>query len=998
MLPTAEPGSRGRRRSPIGGLRIDRLLAVFVSVALVPVVALLGGTAQAMAPTPVFAPYVTHDVGRARGVAVGDFTGDGRGDVVVSAEDNDYTNHPDADHVDLFAQAPDGSLTRVQTLATRLDYDSEGGMAAGDLDGDGRDDAALATGHSVEVYLQRLGALAAAVAVPVAGAQQVVVADVDGDGVADLVVKTFRIGPTAFEGEVVVLRGQGGGGFAPPVIVAAGRQVELEVGDLTGDGRPDVLTCNGAELRVYAQAADGSFAPPAVYPTTDFQCNGVTIGDLDGDGRLDVAYVGGGNQPGSRAKILSQRADGTLAPEIGYATTDSPDSVAAGDVNGDHRTDLVVLHAGFQSVSVHAQAADHSLDPKRSFPMPGGDHVLPKMMALGDVSGDGRTDVVVADSQSGLVVLVGRAAAPSTTTSTASLPANTSTRPCCSTAPLFLEPQTYGVSSRSQGLATGDFNGDGRPDVAMATAGHTDPANDHKLFVFLQGPTGSLAKVVRYDTDGVSADVFLAAGDIDGDGDTDLVLRKWYGIDLFMQRDGGFADRKFIELAAGSDVDVADLDGDGAAEIVMTGSSGIVVYDGSDGTTLGPVATVSTAYHSSVAVGDVTGDGRPDLVTYAPFRPQSVEVFGQGPDGSFADPAVYPIPDWSAGPMTVGDLTGDGRADVAFSQGYVLGSLDHDDVAVMAQTAGGTLGPPVTYESFQAEAVRVADVDRDGDGDLVITHGGGPVGVRLQQANGRLGPEDAYSLPTNSGHDDRGLVVADLSSDGRPDVAIGAYEPGLVVLRNLAPPVPVLDPVARYIDRLGGDLLGRPPTPGESAAWRPIAGTAAGRIDLAVALVGTREYRLRRVAEEAAPRLGHAPDPGQSAALVDAMAAGAIVEIAPALFLGSDDFYVRSGGSPEGFVDALFLDVFGVRPDASSRAALAAVVRSGYSRTALAVLVLLHPAARGRLVDAAYQRYLGHGPDPALRAWWVDAIGRGVRSEYLVAWLVSTEEYRAHLG
>ncbi len=945
-----------------------------------------------MAPTPVFAPYVSYDVGRARGVAVGDFTGDGLGDVVVSAEDHDYTNNPDADHVHLFAQGPDGSLTPVQTLDTRMDYASEGAMAVGELDGDGRVDAALATGHSIEVYFQRLGRLAPAVAVPVVGAQQVVVVDIDGDGVSDLVVKTFRIGPTAFEGEVIVLRGKGGGAFATPVIVAAGRQVEFEVGDLTGEGRPDILTCNGPELRVYAQAADGSFAAPVSYLTRDFQCNGITVGDLDGDGRLDVAYAGGGNQPRSRAKVLSQQEDGTLAPEMGYATTDSPESVAAGDVNGDQRTDLVVLHASFQALSVHAQAGDHSLDPKRSFRMPRGDHAVPKMMVLGDVTGDGRNDVVVAGSQSGLVVLVAQAAAPSTTTSTALLPENTSTLPCCSTAPLFAEPQIYGVSSRSQGLATGDFNGDGRPDLAMATAGHTDPANDHKLFVFLQGPTGSLAKIVRYDTDGVSADAFLAAGDVDGDGDDDLVLRKWYGIDLFMQHDGGFVDRKFIELAAGSDVDVADLDGDGAAEIVMTGSSGIVVYDGSDGTTLGPAVTVSTDYHSNVAVGDVTGDGRPDLST-STFRDQSVKVFGQRPDGSFGDPTAYPVPDWSVGAITVGDLTGDGRADLAFSHGFILGSLDHQHVAVMAQTAAGTLASPVRYESFQAEAVRVADIDRDGDGDLVITHGGGPVGVRLQQADGTLGEEDASSLPSNSGHDDRGLVVADLSGDGRPDVAVGAYWPGLVILRNEAPRAPAFDQAARFVDRITRELLGRPPTAAEALPWGATAGTAAGRFDLGAALVSGREYRGRRIAEEAQARLGHAPDPGQAAALVDAIARGAISEIVPALFLGSDEYYARLGSSPERFVDTLFAEVFGVRLDAGSRAGLAAVVRAGYSRTALAVLMLVHPAARGHLVDATFQRYLGHAPTAALRAWWVDAIGRGVRSEYLVAYVVSSDEY-----
>ena len=168
-------------------------------------------------------------------------------------------------------------------------------MAAGDLDGDGRVDAALATGHSVEVFFQRAGILAPAQTVAVPGAQEVAVADLDGDGRSDLVVVTWIDRVMT----LLLLRGVGDGQFAPAVTIGDGEQWDVQVGDVTGDGRLDIVTCAKAAIRVYGGVGDATFRPPVEYVTgatpTDYDtwCDGVTLGDLDGDGRPDVAFAGG---------------------------------------------------------------------------------------------------------------------------------------------------------------------------------------------------------------------------------------------------------------------------------------------------------------------------------------------------------------------------------------------------------------------------------------------------------------------------------------------------------------------------------------------------------------------------------------------------------------------------------------------------------------------------------------------------------------------------------
>ncbi|MEA2687283.1 MAG: hypothetical protein QOE93_2478 [Actinomycetota bacterium] len=983
--PRNAPGSTPPRPQ----LRRNRLVALILAVTVVPVVALSGGTAQALAPTPVFAPYLNYEVGHGHSVVIADLTGDGRNDVLISSEDPDWMGRPDDDHLRLFVQGSDGWFARVETFDTRLRWRPEGGLAAGDIDGDGKSDAVLATGDSLELYLQKNGTLAPPAVVPLPGAQTVVVADVDGDGRLDLVVNTS---PDPVSGAVVLLRGVGGGQFGPPTVIVAEPQVESQVGDVTGDGRPDIVTCAYHHVRVYAQANDGSFLAPLSY-LGDVNCKGLALGDFDGDGRLDVAFPGGGNRPSSRVDVLSQRADGTFAPATTYRTADIPDAIAAGDMNGDGLTDVVVLHDSWELAGVHTQAPDHSLDPERLFVVPYSNLGQPKRLAVGDVTGDGRPDIVAADDQHGLIVLRNQIPRPSTTTSTSMLPTRTPTVPVPGpSAPLFSAPQAYDVSSDPKTIATGDFNGDGRIDVATATSGPWDPDNDEKVFVFLAGPDGSPAKSVRYDTDAEGSDVIvLSAGDLDGDGLTDLVLRMREGVDVFLQRDGGFIDRKFIELPYASQVDVVDLDDDGTAEMIMSGSSGVSVYRSLGGHAFAPPTVVSAAYQGGLAVGDVTGDGRPDLVTTT--AGSALDVFRQQSDGSFAEGARYSLPGQFTGSIAVGDVTSDARPDVVVSAGTTGGPISLLRINVLAQTAAGTLAAPVAYENFQPESLRVGDVNGDGAGDLVTVHGGSELGVLLQRPDHTLAPELTMELPYATRYPETGMVVTDLTGDGRPEVALADYNNGLVLLRNVAPRS-IVDQVLAYLDQVFGDLLGRAPTAAEVATWSPTVTSGHGRVVLAVTLVSGAEYRTRRIAEEALPRLGHAPVAGDLAALLGAIVSGVIVEIAPALFLGSNEFYARSGSTPEGFVDALIFDLLGVQADPAGRAALAGAIRGGYDRTSLAVLFLLHPATRGRMVDLAYQRYLGRAPDAANRAVWVDAITNGgMRSEYLVAYLVSLDVY-----
>ena len=757
------------------------------SLFFVTVLALLGaglgstGPAQALAPTPRFAPYLNYDVGKAKSVAIGDFTGDGRNDVVVSTQGSDTPAEPN--HVYLFAQGPDGWMYRVDELATQMSVAPDLGLAAGDLDGDGKTDAVVANGHALDVFFQRAGTLAGGQPIPLDGAQTVEAADVDGDGKVDLVASAAA--------GLVVLKGLGAGSFGAPAVVSPQRQKEVEVGDVTGDGRPDLVSCNGTVALVFAQLAGGTFAAPTQH-AGDIACESVALADVNGDGRTDVSMVGGGNPPSSRLDVFAQLGNGTVAQTAAtYPTSDLPRSVEAGDMNGDGRADLVVVHDGWRRVGVHAQAPDRTLDPERFADVPYSGLGPAHKLAIGDVNGDGRPDAVVANDRHGLVILWGQPAGPSTTTSSVRLATTVAPTPAPGAPrPLFTAPQGYDLDAYPASVAAGDFNGDGRTDVAMSSSSGRDPANESKLFVFYQGAGGALERAVKYDTEGSRGyrDVMaLAAGDLDGDGATDLVLLTRIGVNVFMQRDGRFADRTFLELPWAHRVDLADLDGDGKADMVLTGE-GITVYRSLGAGTFAPGVTVLAAeLRQDLAIGDVNGDGRPDLVAMAAAAPEAVELYHQRADGGFGAAERIPLDGYPWG-ITLGDLNGDGTLDLAVS--VMEGADHHNMIRTYLQGAGGTLAPGEALVGGRGGPLKAGDVDGDGRTDLLEVDYS--LRVWLQQAGGQLGAEQEYQLSSagSVGREASGSVVADITGDRRLDVAAVNANIGLDVVRNMSTAVP----------------------------------------------------------------------------------------------------------------------------------------------------------------------------------------------------------------
>lgn len=373
-----------------------------------------GSTTQQVNAAGLLAPYVAYATGSsAASVVVADVNGDGRKEAVVATT---YSFDPANDYMLFVHDFVPGTAAPVVTKVPTGDaYGDTAAMAAGDLDGDGTDDVVLATGGGVKVFLGSPTGLRAPALTPTAGAvTDVVVADLTGDGRLDVLAAVK--GPDG--GNATLLPGLGDGSFGPAsVLTGAGRTSNpvLGTGDFTGDGHDDVALLWGnrtVEVMVDFSLGDG---PPGNWDTWSISTlagsqwpTSLAVGDVTGDGWPDVVVTAGGNRPDSQLIVMPRDPAGRFGPQQVLASYDIPEPVVVADVDRDGMGDVVTVHGGWNAVGVYRQSNSSSLTAEQLFTAPYASHYKTRGLAVGDVTSDGKPDVLLADYNHGLVLLAGR--------------------------------------------------------------------------------------------------------------------------------------------------------------------------------------------------------------------------------------------------------------------------------------------------------------------------------------------------------------------------------------------------------------------------------------------------------------------------------------------------------------------------------------------------------------------------------------------------------------
>ena len=318
-------------------------------------------------------------------VAVGDFNGDGKPDLVV-ANEGDGT-------VSVLLGNGDGSFQAQQTYNVgNCPY----GIAVGDFNGDGKPDIVVVNecDNTASVLLGNGDGTFQAQQTFAVGnyAVSVAVGDFNGDGNPDLVAANNG------DGTVSVLLGNGDGTFQAQQTYAVGHSPQsVAAGDFNGDGKADLVVANSSDntVSVLLGNGDGTFQSQQTY-AAGYYPSSVAVADFNGDGKPDVVVANAGD---FTVTVLLGNGDGTFQVEQSYNAGGCAYSIAVGDFNGDGKSDVVTANECNDTVSVLLGKGDGTLQPQQTYSAGS----TPYFVAVGDFNGDGSTDVVAADAYSNAV-------------------------------------------------------------------------------------------------------------------------------------------------------------------------------------------------------------------------------------------------------------------------------------------------------------------------------------------------------------------------------------------------------------------------------------------------------------------------------------------------------------------------------------------------------------------------------------------------------------------
>jgi parallel beta-helix repeat protein len=621
------------------------------------------------------------------------------------------------------------------------------------------------------------------------GPQVACAGDFDSDSILDIAVSVTD------PNEIEVLLGNGDGTFAAPVPYAAGpNPTGLCAADLNLDGRLDLASTCERQVALLLGNGDGTFAA-AAYCSTGIVSWTVASADFNNDGWPDLIMAGD-----TGVALLLGRGDGTFLPATSFPAGRSPVAVVAGDLNADGKVDVAVTNMDADSISVLMGDGLGGFGAPTKYAAPR----VPIGLALADLNGDGALDLVSTNSEfdNAMVFLNDGSGA-------------------------FAPGVAFGVGRRPSSVTAGDFDSDGDLDLATANYGSNDVSvllNEDALTVAALVPgqyeigapdTTSLAATfnqalnrssldsasfrvngsmtglhpgaITYDSASFMATFDPAFGFAPGEHVTGMLTNRVQsrtGVNLkgfgwtFTASIGAGSAGTFgtpSNYSAGTEVRgawAADFDADRDIDLAVTSNSPAAVAllkNNGDGTFAAPQYFSVNSDPIALFGADFDSDRDIDLAVFHNQPGSShLEILKNNGSGSFTLAADY-APAVLGQHLAGADFDGDGDIDLVLGDGW--GS--QDNVRIMTNNGTGSFTGPRNYSAGSwARGAAAADMDNDGDFDVVVANAGNNnVSVLYNDGSGAFTRQADFGVGSSPNR----LYANDLNGDGFADIAVANY-------------------------------------------------------------------------------------------------------------------------------------------------------------------------------------------------------------------------------
>ena len=687
---------------------------------------------------------------RPRAVAVADLNNDQQMDIVVAHSGNNT--------IGVFLSTTNGTFSHQQTYTTGSGS-CPSSIAVGHLNGDSYLDIVVANyaANNLGIFLGNGNGTFIDQREVSTGSSRplfVTVADLNNDHQMDLLVVNYGTN------SVGIFLGYGNGSFQKQMIYSTGYDSiphSLAVAHFNNDNHPDIAVANSgtSNVGILLGYGNGTFASQQIYSTSrNSNPSSIVVADLNNDQKVDIAVSNNGS---GNVGIFFGHGNGSFQPQIIYSIepTSHPEYMTVGDINNDNQLDLVITDSINDRISIIRGYGNGSFDSITTYDTISGSS--PMAVVVSEFNNNKQADIAIANyDTSNVLVLM-----------------DYNVQPSIRQVNYNIGP--YGVLA----AAVSDFNNDGLPDIVSSL--------DNTVFIAngLNDGTYDRRSISRISIP-VAGVQYICVGDINNDSWMDIITANYYnnsiGI-LLASGNGTFYSMVTYSTGIGSSpmwVTIGDMNNDGQLDVVCANrySDNIGIFFGKGDGTFAPAITYSTARYSSpmsVAIGDIDNDGCSDFVV-ASFNGY-VFVFLGDNNGTF-----IVVTQFFTGTMmfsiTLADLNRDNYLDIVTTN--TLGS----SISVSFGYGNGIFASQTRYScryGCQPYNIMVIDFNNDNISDIAVTLlNQDEIIIFYGDGDGNFALARTYS--TGSGSNPYAIAIADFNNNKQLQIIVSLWGTGHIAV------------------------------------------------------------------------------------------------------------------------------------------------------------------------------------------------------------------------